>query len=151
MRKIVLAAAIAAASVSAASAADGVCYSPAESQAKAAILFQTNLMVASTSCHDLTYARFRLRNRVEIIHYQNVMIGHFRRAGARSPAQSFESWITELANDDAGKMAGLTITQACQQAAGIFQIAATLDGKGFQAYAASHAATDAAEDRRCRR
>ncbi len=142
---------LAATTLGAVSAAQGVCFTKADNDAKAAILFQTKLMVASSSCHDLTYARFRLRNRLQIIRYQNQMIAHFRRGGARLPAQRFESWITELANEDAGKVAGLTIPQVCEKAAGLFTLAKSLDAKGYRLYAAAEAKKDPSDDRRCGR
>ncbi len=151
MRKFVLVAAVAAGTLGVAYAADRTCLTNADMQARAAILFQTNLMVASSSCHDLTYAEFRLRNRLQIIRYQNQMIAHFRRAGVRQPAKRFETWITELANEDAGKVAGLRTTEVCQKEAALFKLASSLDPKGFQAYAAAEAAKDPPDDPRCRR
>jgi hypothetical protein len=151
MRKIVLVAVAVAATLNAASAAHRACFSKADIQAREAILFQTNLMVASSSCHDLTYARFRLRNRLQIIRYQHQMIAHFRRAGARRPAQSFESWITALANEDAGKVAGLRENEVCQQSAKLFQLASSLDANGLRAYAATQALKNPFDDPPCRR
>ena len=56
MKKFVLAAALAAAgSITTASAADMACYSPADSEAEQALLFQTSLMVISSACRDTIY------------------------------------------------------------------------------------------------
>lgn len=154
MRKIVLvaAAAVAAATaLGAASAAHRVCFSKADIEARNAILFQTNLMVASSSCHDLTYARFRLRNRLQIIRYQHQMIAHFRRAGARRPVKRFESWITKLSNEDASKLAGLRINEVCRRSAALFRFAKGLDAKRLRAYAAAKARKDPLDDPVCRR
>ena len=86
MKKVVLAAALlAAASVATASAADRNCYSPADIEAEQALLFQTNLMVISSACRDTVYGEFRARNTAAILRYQNAMIEHFRRTGARNP------------------------------------------------------------------
>ena len=38
--------------------------------------------------------------------YQNAMIEHFRRTGARNPKSAFDSWRTSLANEAARKQAG---------------------------------------------
>src|ERR1700745_3245445 len=106
MRKAVLAAAlVAGASFTTASAADRNCYSPADIEAEQALLFQTNLMVISSACRDTVYGEFRARNTGAILRYQNAMIDHFRRTGARNPKSAFDSWQTSLANEAARKQA----------------------------------------------
>ena len=67
MRKAVLAAIVAVASVQGASAADRRCYSPVDMEAEQAIVFQTNLMVISSACRDEVYGEFRARNSSAII------------------------------------------------------------------------------------
>ncbi len=100
MRKVVLAAALlATASLGTASAADRNCYSAADIEAEQAILFQTDLMVTSSACRDTVYGEFRSRNKDVIIRYQNAMIDHFRRTGARNPKSAFDAWQTSLANE----------------------------------------------------
>ena len=37
---------------------------------------------------------FRARNKDMIIHYQNTMIDHFRRSGARNPKSAYDTWQT---------------------------------------------------------
>src|SRR5215831_1439350 len=104
MKALVMAAAIlAATSAAAASAAD--CYSPGDIEAEQALLFQTNLMVISSACRNTVYGEFRLRNKDAIIRYQNAMIDHFRRTGARNPKSAFDTWQTSLANEAARKQA----------------------------------------------
>src|SRR5689334_11493120 len=106
MKKVVLAAAlVAAASFTAASAADRNCFSAADIEAEQAIQFQTDLMVISSACRDTVYGEFRARNKDVIIRYQNAMIDHFRRTGARNPKSAYDSWQTSLANEAARKQA----------------------------------------------
>ena len=112
MRKFVLAAAIvAAASSSAAFSAEKNCYSTADIEAEQAILFQTDLMVISSACRDTVYGEFRSRNKDAIIRYQNAMIEHFRRTGARNPKSAFDTWQTSLANDASRKQSVVPTAQ----------------------------------------
>lgn len=137
MKKAVLGAALlAAASIGAASAAE--CYSPADVEAEQALLFQTNLMVVSSACRDTVYGEFRARNKDAILRYQNAMIEHFRRSGARNAKSAFDSWQTSLANDMAQKQALTPTAQFCQQSTELLKLASTLDQKGFHDYAVAH-------------
>src|SRR2546421_11481643 len=139
MKKVVLAAAfLAAASVATASAADRNCYSPGDIEAEQALLFQTDLMVISSACRDTVYGEFRARNKDSIIRYQNAMIDHFRRSGARNPKSAYDSWQTSLANEAARKQAVVSTTQFCQQATEKLKLASTLDTKGFRDYVVAH-------------
>src|SRR5215472_2116256 len=139
MRKVVLAAAMLVASVASAPAADRDCYSPGDIEAEQALLFQTNLMVVSSACRDTTYGEFRARNKDVIVRYQNAMIDHFRRTGARNPKSAFDAWETSLANEAARKQAVIPTGQFCQQSADMLKLAGTLDNKGFRDYAVAHA------------
>src|SRR5215831_7136712 len=125
MRKVVLAAALLAASVANVSAADRNCYSPGDIEAEQAILFQTNLMVISSACRDTVYGEFRNRNKDAIIRYQKAMIDHFKRAGSRNAQSDFDRWNTSLANQISLKMTGAV----CQQGAELEKLAGTLDAK----------------------
>src|SRR5215469_9754831 len=139
MKALVMAAAIlAATSAAAASAAD--CYSPGDIEAEQALLFQTNLMVISSACRDTVYGEFRARNKDAIVRYQNAMIDHFRRTGARNPKSAFDAWQTSLANEAARKQAVIPTGQFCQQSAEMLKLASTLDTKTFHDYAIAHAA-----------
>jgi len=140
MRKVVLAAALLAASVANGSAADRNCYSPGDIEAEQALLFQTNLMVISSACRDTVYGEFRARNKDAIIRYQNAMIDHFRRTGARNPKSAFDAWQTSLANEAARKQAVIPTAQFCQQSAEMLKLASTLDTRTFHDYAIAHAA-----------
>jgi len=138
MKALVMAAAIlAATSAAAASAAD--CYSPGDIEAEQALLFQTNLMVISSACRNTVYGEFRLRNKDAILRYQNAMIDHFRRTGARNPKSAFDTWQTSLANEAARKQAIIPTTRFCEQSADMLKLASTLDTKSFRDYAVAHA------------
>src|SRR5689334_24364584 len=140
MNKVVLAAALlAAASVATASAADRNCYSPGDIEAEQALLFQTNLMVISSACRDTVYGEFRARNTSSILRYQNAMIDHFRRTGARNPKSAFDAWQTSLANEAARKQATIPTGQFCQESTEMLKLASTFDGKAFHDYALAHA------------
>src|SRR5579875_3194887 len=112
MKKIaIVAALLAAAWVLPAAAAGRGCYSTRDLEAEQALLFLTNLMVASSACqHNDAYAEFALRNRYAILAYQNSL-----QEGA------------------------LPIAQMCQKAADLFKLANTLDPAGFRKYAAARA------------
>src|SRR5215467_6110314 len=138
MKKVVLAAAMLVASVASAPAADRDCYSPGDIEAEQALLFQTNLMVISSACRDTVYGEFRARNKDAIVRYQNAMIDHFRRSGARNPKSAFDAWQTSLANDFAQKQALTPTAQFCQQSTELLKLAGGLDQKGFHDYAVSH-------------
>ena len=140
MKKVVLAAAMLVASVASAPAADRDCYSPGDIEAEQALLFQTNLMVISSACRDTVYGEFRARNKDAIVRYQNAMIDHFRRTGARNPKSAFDAWQTSLANEAARKQAVIPTGQFCQQSAEMLKLASTLDTKPFHDYAIAHAA-----------
>ena len=143
MRKAVLAAVLAVASVQGASAADRGCYSPADMEAEQAIVFQTNLMVISSACRDEVYGEFRARNSSAIIRYQHIMIAHFRREGARNAQNEFDSWNTSLANEIALKQDAEPTVEVCQKAASLEKLASTLDPQGLHEYAVAQAsATD---------
>jgi len=118
------------------------CYSKAEFEAEQAILFQTNLMVVSSACHDASYGNFRMRNASAIIRYQHEMIDYFRHTGSRSPTQSFETWITHLANELAMQQTSTPTPQICQQAASMLKLAGGLDPKQFHKLVAARAAAD---------
>jgi hypothetical protein len=140
MKKAVLVTALlATASVATASATDRNCYSPGDIEAEQALLFQTNLMVISSACRDAVYGEFRARNKDAILRYQNAMIDHFRRTGARNPKSAFDTWQTSLANEAARKQAIVPTGQFCQQSTEMLKMASTLDTKTFHDYAVAHA------------
>jgi len=129
----------------AAGAADGRCYTAAAIEAEQAYHFLVDLMVASTACRDQTYGMFQQRNQAAIRAYQKAMITHLHGNAA------FDAWDTSLANEASMKHAGQSTTQACQQAADVIKTAASLDDKGFRAYAAQLATKAAAQYHTCGR
>jgi hypothetical protein len=153
MKKIaIVAALLAAAWVLPAAAAGRGCYSAKDLEAEQALLFLTNLMVASSACqHNDAYAEFALRNRYAILAYQKAMIDHFRRAGFRRPQSAFDRWNTSLANQISLQEGALPIAQMCQKAADLFKLANTLDSAGFRKYAAARAQSAVLSHPRCGR
>ncbi len=151
MIKAVLAAAVVAATLPAAYAAERGCYSPADLEAEQAIVFQTNLMVVSSACRDEVYGMFRARNSAAIIRYQRTMIDHFRREGYRDAQGRFDSWNTSLANQIALKQGATPTAVVCQESARMLQMANALDAKGLHDYAVTQAASPAETHPRCSR
>ena len=149
MKKVFLAALLAAASFQGASAADRQCYSPVDIEAEQAILFQTNIMVISSACKDTVYGEFRARNKDAIIRYQKAMIDHFRRAGSRNAQSEFDRWNTSLANEISLRQGAVPMAQVCQQAAEMMKLASTLDAKGLHDYAVAKATSTADTHPRC--
>ena len=153
MKKRVIAAALLAVAWTLPAAAAGRgCYSARDAEAHQALLFLTNLMVASSACQQNdAYAEFRLRNQYAIIAYQKAMIEHFRRAGFRSPKSEFDRWNTSLANRISLQEGASPIAQVCQQAANMFKMASTLDPAGFRKYAMAQAQSAVLKQPRCDR
>ncbi len=132
-------------------AADGGCYSALDQEAEQAIVFQTNLMVVSSACRDMTYGEFRARNKDAIIRYQKIMINHFRREGYRDAQSRFDSWNTSLANEIALKQGATPTAVVCQKAAEMLKMANTLDARGLLDFALAQAAGPAETLPRCGR
>jgi hypothetical protein len=124
--------------------ADGVCSRSAQ-EAEQAIRYITDLMVASSACRDTTYAKFALRNRLAIIHYQRAMIVRLHGTAA------FDRWNTVLANEEAMKQAAVPIVQFCSAAQPLLKQASAFDPHGFEAYAAAQAAHADPPGASCRR
>lgn len=151
MGKVALAASLLLAiSLQAASAADR-CFSASDKEAEQAIVFQTNLMVISSACHNEAYALFRYHNKDAIISYQRAMIAHFRRAGYRNAKSEFDRWNTSLANDISLRQGATSTAQICQQSAQLLKSASTLDTRGFRAYAVAQAKSAVDGHPTCRR
>ncbi|HWD56816.1 MAG TPA: hypothetical protein VG308_00940 [Stellaceae bacterium] len=117
------------------------CYSPTTLEAEQGMRFLIDLMVASTACRDQTYGLFQQRNHVTVLAYQKALITHFHGNAA------YDRWDTALANDAALKQAGKSGPQACQESADVLNRGASMDDKGFRAYAASLATSAAASGR----
>ena len=129
------------------SAAPAPCYSPADIEAEQALMAQSFVMVLSSACRqDINYGEFKVRNRDALIGYQQEMIEHFRRAGARKPDKDYESWITRVANQTATEHAGLPSAETCAQSAEMLK----LDPPGFREYVQAHAVKAADTHPACR-
>jgi hypothetical protein len=128
---------------------DRSCATPADIEAEQAILFQTNVMVVSSTCRDTIYANFRMRNAGAIIGYQHEMIDHFRHEGARRPSEAFETYITDLANDASRKENGQPTALICQQSAPLMKQASLLDSRGLHDYAIIQAKLVSANFTKC--
>jgi hypothetical protein len=150
-KAVMLAAVFVAASLQAASAADGSCYTAIDQEAEQAIVFQTSVMVVSSACRDQVYGLFRARNKDAIIRYQRIMINHFRREGYRDAQSRFDSWNTSLANQIALKQGATPTAVVCQQAANMLRLASSLDPKGFHDYAVAQASRPTEVHPRCAR
>lgn len=135
-----------------AAAAGRGCASAKDAEAQQAMLFLTNLMVASSACRQNdTYAEFALRNRSAILVYQKEMINHFRRAGFRQPKSAFDRWNTSLANQISLQEGAIPIARVCQQATAMFRMASTLDPAGFHKYALAQAQSAVLRQPQCAR
>ena len=147
MKRLVLAAALAAAAalLPAAAGAREPCYSASAMEADQAIRYLTDLMVVSSACQNAVYVEFRARNQAAIRDYQHTMIEHYHGT------KRFDDWNTVLANDFSLKHNGQPTGLMCQQAAAMFAKASTLDLAGFRAYAAGLATAASAQYEKCRR
>src|SRR5437588_12588588 len=96
-------------------------------------------MVISSACRDTVYGEFRARNKDAILRYQNAMIDHFRRTGARNAKSAFDAWQTSLANEAARKQAVIPPGQFCHQSTEMLKLASTADTTGLHDYAVAHA------------
>lgn len=133
-----------------ATAAAGACYQPGDIEADQAMHFQTELMVLSDTCGGEFYRDFTVRNRDQILFYQQQLLAFFRRAGAKSPQASLDSFMTRVANEHALRD-GRELRQAvCTRSAGLIAEAKTLDREHFRQHAAQLAAANEAAYRRCR-
>ena len=132
-----------------ATAATQECWQPAEAEAEQAIRFQTELMVVSETCHELTYPQFLHRNRTVLAEYQRRMIERYRRAGAPRPKDSLDTYMTRLANETALRVSNEPVEALCHEQADFLATAKALDGKKFRRYIAKQAVERDAEHRRC--
>lgn len=132
-----------------AAAATATCFQPADIEAEQAIRYQTELMVISDTCGSDSYRDFTIRNREAIIFYQKQLMDRFRRAGARSPRASLDSYLTEMANQRS-LAAGREQTQAvCGRSAALLAEAKKLSGEQLRRHIATLAAENGKGYRRC--
>jgi hypothetical protein len=131
-----------------AAAAAQECLRPADAEAEQAIRYQTELMVVSETCHEQTYPRFLHRNRKILVEYQRRLIERYRRAGARRPQASLDTYMTQLANQAALRVGAEPVGALCEQKADFLSAADALDAKKFRRYIAAKA-LEGDSDRRC--
>jgi uncharacterized protein (DUF2267 family) len=141
---------LAASTASPAASATGTCYKPAEIEADQAMNFQTELMVLSDTCGDQFYRDFTVRNREQILSYQQQLLDYFRRGGAKSPQASLDSFMTRVANEHALRDGSELRQTVCTRSAVIIAEAKTLDREHFRQHAAELAAANEAAYRRCK-
>jgi hypothetical protein len=140
MRKSIAAAVLMAAATVPASAANGPCFTSAETEAAHAIILQSNLTVLSLACNeDVMYGEFKVHNNVALVAYQHALIAHL---GERR----FETWFTHITNEAAIQHAGLPSAALCAQT--VEQL--KLDPAGLHNYLVAHAA-DAVDGADCGR
>jgi hypothetical protein len=121
---------------SVANAAATACYRHAEAVADQAIRYTTEIMVMSDTCRNETYDRFQMRNRTELVKFQELLKEHFRRSGG-SAQSKLDAFMTHLANEAALRTGTQDINQVCSVAVQFLATADTMSGEGFQQYAES--------------
>jgi hypothetical protein len=126
------------------------CYRPADIEAEQAIRYQTELMVLSDTCGGDTYRDFTVHNSDTIKRYQQAMMAHFRRTGARNPTGSFDTYQTKLANEIALTDGKEPVQTVCDRSSVLLQEAKTLDGVQFRERVAALAAENGKNYRQCR-
>lgn len=126
------------------------CYLPADIEADQAMHFQTELMVLSDTCGGEFYRDFTVRNREQIIYYQQQLLDHFRRLGDKNPRAALDSFMTRVANEHALKDGAQLRVDLCGHAADLIATAKTLDRDQFRQRAAELAVANEAEYRRCK-
>jgi hypothetical protein len=96
------------------------------------------------------YRDFTVRNRDQIVSYQHQLMEHFRRAGARSPEASLDSFLTRVANEQALENGRQLRAAVCNRSAAEIAGAKTLDREQFRARAVELAAAHQSAYRRCK-
>lgn len=142
--------ALAPTAASPAAPATSACYQQADIEADQAMHYQTELMVLSDTCGGEFYRDFTVRNRDQILSYQNQLLEHFRRTGARSPQASLDSFMTRVANEHALRDGTELRQSVCTRSAGLIAEAKTLDREQFRQHAAQLAAANETAYRRCK-
>ncbi len=115
-------------------AAATACYRHAEAVADQAIRYTTEIMVMSDTCRNETYDRFQLRNRSELVKFQDLLKEHFRRAGGNAQSK-LDTFMTHLANEAALRTGVQDINQVCSVGVQFLATADTMSGVDFQQYA----------------
>ena len=130
-------------------AATATCFQAADIEAEQAIRYQTELMVVSDTCGSDSYRDFTVHNRDAIVYYQKQLMERFRRAGARKPQASLDSFLTQLANEIALATARDRTQAVCGRAEAMLAEARLLKGEQFRHRMATLAAENVRDYRRC--
>jgi len=125
------------------------CYSRSEAVADQALKYSAEVMVMSDTCRSPSYDQFALRNRTQLIEFQDLMKQHFRRSGRNAQAK-LDAFMTHLANDAALRTGVQNIGQVCAVAVQFLATADTLTGEGFRHYAENQVTQHNGEYRFCR-
>jgi hypothetical protein len=125
------------------------CFRRSEAVADQALRYSAEVMVMSDTCRNPTYDRFALRNRTELIEFQELMKDHFRRSGRNAQAK-LDAFMTHLANDAALRTGVQDIGQVCAVAVQFLATADTMSGQGFRQYAEGQVKQHDGEYRFCR-
>ena len=133
-----------------AAAAAAHCFLPQEIEAQEAARYQVKLMVLSDTCGDTVYRRFTVRNRAEIVRYQDELIAHFRRTGAHNAERTFDDYLTSLANKISLDAGHTPLASLCSQSAQFLAEADHLDHEKFRHYIATRAAERKSAYPQCR-
>jgi hypothetical protein len=132
-----------------ADAASSGCYRRSEAVADQALRYTTEVMVMSDTCRNQTYDRFALRNRAQLVEFQDAMKEYFRRSGRNAQAK-LDSFMTHLANESALRTGVQNIGQVCAVAVQFLATADTMSGEGFRHYAENQVKEHGTEYRFCR-
>jgi hypothetical protein len=132
-----------------ADAASSPCYHRSEAVADQALKYTTKVMVMSDTCRNATYDRFALRNRAQLVQFQDQMKQYFRRSGRNAQAK-LDAFMTHLANNEALNTGVQDIGQVCSVAVQFLATADTMSGEGFRQYAESQVTQHGAEYRFCK-
>lgn len=134
---------------SVANAAATACYRHNEAVADQAIRYTTEVMVMSDTCRNETYDRFALRNRHELVEFQELLKEHFRRSGGNAQSK-LDAFMTHLANEAALRTGTQDINQVCSVAVQFLATADTMSGDGFKQYAESQVREHGRDYKFCR-
>lgn len=126
------------------------CFQPRDIEADQAIRYQTELMVLDDTCGGGFYRDFTVRNRQQIVDYQQQLKAHFRRIGARSPDAMLDSFMTRIANELALRQGLEERAAVCTRSATVIDEARTLDAAHFRTLAAALATENRGAYNRCR-
>lgn len=125
------------------------CFQPPDIEADQAMRYQTELMVLEDTCGGTFYRDFTVRNRDQIVFYQQQLKDHFRRIGGHSPDAMLDSFMTQIANEISVREGSELRDTLCTRSATVIAEARTLDAAHFRTLAAALATENSTSYRRC--